>query len=165
MGLALIILAAGRGTRMKSDLPKVLHRIAGAPLLVHAMKAGATLAPDETVIVAGYGAEAEGAAARDRAPDVRIVLQADQLGTAHAVAQAAPALDGFDGDAIVLFGDTPFISAETLARMAEARLHHDIVVLGFEAADPGRYGRLVMHGDNLERIVEFKDARRPRSAP
>ncbi|RBI75245.1 bifunctional UDP-N-acetylglucosamine diphosphorylase/glucosamine-1-phosphate N-acetyltransferase GlmU [Roseovarius sp. TE539] len=159
MGLALIILAAGRGTRMKSDLPKVLHRIAGAPMLVHAMKAGETLAPDETVIVAGYGAEAVGAAARDRAPDARIVLQTEQRGTAHAVAQAAPALDGFDGDVIVLFGDTPFISAETLARMAEARLHHDIVVLGFEAADPARYGRLVMHGDNLERIVEFKDAR------
>ena len=82
----------------------------------------------------------------------------EQQGTAHAVAQAAPALAGHSGDAIVLYGDTPFISEDTLLRMADARKTHDVVVLGFHAADPGRYGRLVMQGDNLERIVEFKDA-------
>jgi bifunctional UDP-N-acetylglucosamine pyrophosphorylase/glucosamine-1-phosphate N-acetyltransferase len=80
------------------------------------------------------------------------------LGTAHAVAQARSGLAGYDGDAMVLYGDTPFISPETLARMAEARGAHDIVVLGFEAADPGRYGRLVVADGALERIVEFKDA-------
>ncbi|ALG89875.1 MULTISPECIES: bifunctional UDP-N-acetylglucosamine diphosphorylase/glucosamine-1-phosphate N-acetyltransferase GlmU [Actibacterium] len=158
MATALIILAAGQGTRMKSDLPKVLHPIAHAPLLVHAMKSGAALEPDRTVIVAGHGAEAVEAAARDHDPDVIVVRQDEQLGTGHAVAQARAALEGFDGDVIVLFGDTPFIRPETLAAMAAARDVHDVVVLGFEAADPGRYGRLVMAGDSLERIVEFKDA-------
>jgi len=158
MNIALIILAAGKGTRMKSDLPKVLHPIAGAPMLVHAMRAGATLEPDRTVIVAGHGAEAVSAAALDHDPDTMIVLQTTQEGTAHAVKQAATALEGHEGDSIVLYGDTPFIQPETLERMVEARQNHDVVVLGFTAADPGRYGRLVMQGDMLERIVEFKDA-------
>ncbi|WP_272007111.1 bifunctional UDP-N-acetylglucosamine diphosphorylase/glucosamine-1-phosphate N-acetyltransferase GlmU [Roseovarius sp. ZX-A-9] len=158
MNIALIILAAGKGTRMKSDLPKVLHPIAGAPMLVHAMRAGATLEPDRTVIVAGHGAEAVSAAALDHDPDATIVLQTTQEGTAHAVKQAATALEGHEGDSIVLYGDTPFIQPETLERMVEARQNHDVVVLGFTAADPGRYGRLVMQGDMLERIVEFKDA-------
>lgn len=158
MSTALIILAAGQGTRMKSDLPKVLHQVAGAPLLVHAMKAGAALAPDRTVIVAGHGAEAVTEAAQDFDGDAQIALQSEQKGTAHAVAQAAPLLDGYEGDALVLYGDTPFIQPETLAHMAKAREQHDIVVLGFEAAEPGRYGRLKMTGETLEKIVEFKDA-------
>lgn len=158
MTTALIILGAGMGTRMNSDLPKVLHAIGGAPMLVHAMRAGATLAPEKTVIVAGHGAEAVRRAALAYDPDAQTVLQNEQLGTAHAVAQAGPALDGFEGDALVLYGDTPFIRAETLEAMATARATHDIVVLGFEAADAGRYGRLIMDGDALERIVEFKDA-------
>ncbi|MBI1418515.1 MAG: bifunctional UDP-N-acetylglucosamine diphosphorylase/glucosamine-1-phosphate N-acetyltransferase GlmU [Limimaricola sp.] len=158
MSVALIILAAGQGTRMNSDTPKVLHRLAGAPLLVHAMKAGAALAPDRTVVVAGTGAEAVGAAARDWDPEVQVVVQAEQLGTAHAVAQARAALEGFSGDIIMLYGDTPFVTPETLERMQAARAHHAVVVLGFEAADPARYGRLVMAGEVLERIVEFKDA-------
>ena len=158
MSIALIILAAGKGTRMKSDLPKVLHEIGGAPMLVHAVQAGRTLDPDHAVIVAGHGADAVAAAMRDDDPAVRIVLQPDQLGTAHAVAQARPELEGYEGDALVLYGDTPFIRPETLRRMADARRAHDIVVLGFEAADPGRYGRLVVENGTLERIVEFKDA-------
>jgi len=158
MSIALIILAAGKGTRMKSDLPKVLHEIGGAPMLVHAVQAGRTLDPDRTVVVAGHGADAVAAAMRDDDPAVRIVLQTDQLGTAHAVAQARPELEGYEGDALVLYGDTPFIRPETLRRMADARRAHDIVVLGFEAADPGRYGRLVVENGTLERIVEFKDA-------
>ncbi len=158
MSTALIILGAGMGTRMNSDLPKVLHKIAGAPMLVHAMKAGASLEPEKTVIVAGHGAEKVTAAAVAWDPDVATVLQTEQLGTAHAVAQAKDALDGFAGDALVLYGDTPFIQPETLESMAAARSSHDVVVLGFEAADPGRYGRLVTNGDTLERIVEFKDA-------
>ena len=158
MGTALIILGAGMGTRMKSDLPKVLHQIAGAPMLVHAMKAGASLEPEKTVVVAGHGAAQVEAAARDWDPDVQTVLQNEQLGTAHAVAQAKDGLAGFAGDALVLYGDTPFIQPETLAAMAAARAKHDIVVLGFDAADPGRYGRLVTDGDALQKIVEFKDA-------
>ncbi|MEN8919454.1 MAG: bifunctional UDP-N-acetylglucosamine diphosphorylase/glucosamine-1-phosphate N-acetyltransferase GlmU [Octadecabacter sp.] len=158
MTVALIILAAGKGTRMQSDLPKVLHKIAGAPLLVHAMKAGASLEPEKTIIVAGHGAELVDAAARDWSDDVDVVLQTEQLGTAHAVLQARDALTGFEGDAIVLYGDTPFIQPETLDAMLAARAEHDVVVLGFDAADPGRYGRLVMDGDALNAIVEFKDA-------
>ncbi|SMX32627.1 bifunctional UDP-N-acetylglucosamine diphosphorylase/glucosamine-1-phosphate N-acetyltransferase GlmU [Octadecabacter ascidiaceicola] len=158
MTVALIILAAGKGTRMQSDLPKVLHKIAGAPLLVHAMKAGASLEPEKTVIVAGHGAELVEASARDWSNDVDVVLQTEQLGTAHAVLQAGDALSGFDGNAIVLYGDTPFIQPETLDAMLAARAEHDVVVLGFDAADPGRYGRLVMDGEALDAIVEFKDA-------
>jgi bifunctional UDP-N-acetylglucosamine pyrophosphorylase/glucosamine-1-phosphate N-acetyltransferase len=158
MSIALIILAAGKGTRMNSDLPKVLHRIADAPMLVHAMQAGAALDPDHTVIVAGHEAEAVAEAAQEHDAAARIVLQEEQLGTAHAVAQAQAKLEGFTGDAIVLYGDTPFIRPETLEKMAAARAAHDVVVLGFEAADPGRYGRLVVEGSALTRIVEFKDA-------
>lgn len=158
MTIALIILGAGMGTRMNSDLPKVLHPIAGAPMLVHAMKSGGSLAPEKTVVVAGHGADLVKAAAQDWDPDVQVVLQEEQLGTGHAVAQAKDALAGFSGDAIVLYGDTPFIQPETLEAMIAARANNDVVVLGFEAANPGRYGRLVTNGDALEKIVEFKDA-------
>ncbi|SDI14515.1 bifunctional UDP-N-acetylglucosamine diphosphorylase/glucosamine-1-phosphate N-acetyltransferase GlmU [Lutimaribacter saemankumensis] len=158
MTTALIVLAAGMGTRMNSDLPKVLHSVAGAPLLIHAMKSGAGLDPAHTIIVAGHGAEAVGKTARSWDETARIVLQEEQKGTAHAVDMARDALADFDGDVIVLYGDTPFIRPETLEAMQEARAQHDIVVLGFDAADPGRYGRLVMDGDRLERIVEYKDA-------
>src|SRR6056297_1181550 len=158
MSTALIILAAGKGTRMKSDRPKVLHRIAGAPLLWHAMRAGAALHPERTVVVAGHGFAEVEAAAKAHDPDVHVVEQAEQLGTGHAVAQALPALEGFEGDVFVLYGDTPFISPETLEAMRNARASHDVVVLGFDAATPGRYGRLVTRGDALDRIVEYKDA-------
>jgi len=158
MTTALIILGAGMGTRMNSELPKVLHQIAGAPMLVHAMKSGGALDPAHTVIVAGHGADLVEAAAKAYDPDVTVAIQSEQLGTAHAVSQARSALADFDGDALVLYGDTPFIRAETLAAMTAARLTHDIVVLGFEAADAGRYGRLILKDDQLDRIVEFKDA-------
>lgn len=146
------------GTRMNSDMPKVLHEIAGAPMLVHAMKSGAALEPERTVVVAGHGAALVEKAAKAYDPDVTVAIQSEQLGTAHAVNQAHAVLDGFVGDALVLYGDTPFIRPETLAAMTAARLTHDVVVLGFEAADPGRYGRLIMKDDQLDRIVEFKDA-------
>lgn len=158
MKTALVILAAGKGTRMNSDLPKVLHPLAGAPLLVHAMQASAGLAPEHTVVVAGHGADLVRKAALAHDDTAHVVEQAEQLGTAHAAAQARSALAGFDGTAIVLFGDTPFVQPDTLDAMMVAQQTHDVVILGFEAADPGRYGRLVMQGDALERIVEFKDA-------
>ncbi|OSQ52025.1 bifunctional UDP-N-acetylglucosamine diphosphorylase/glucosamine-1-phosphate N-acetyltransferase GlmU [Marivita geojedonensis] len=158
MSTALVILAAGKGTRMESDLPKVLHKIGGAPLLHHAMLSASALEPERTIVVTGHGAELVDAAAQEFDPDAIAVRQEEQLGTAHAVAQARDALDGFDGDVIVLYGDTPFITTDTLEQMIAARAAHDIVVLGFEAADPGRYGRLIMDGTTLDRIVEFKDA-------
>jgi bifunctional UDP-N-acetylglucosamine pyrophosphorylase/glucosamine-1-phosphate N-acetyltransferase len=158
MGTALIVLAAGRGTRMNSDLPKVLHEIGQSPLLHHAMAAGMALEPSRMIVVAGHGAEAVERAATDFDEGIVTVRQETQDGTGHAVMQARAALDGFSGDAIVLYGDTPFIRPETLEAMLAARGRADVVVLGFEAADPGRYGRLVTQGDTLERIVEFKDA-------
>jgi bifunctional UDP-N-acetylglucosamine pyrophosphorylase/glucosamine-1-phosphate N-acetyltransferase len=158
MKTALIILAAGKGTRMNSDLPKVLHPIAGDPMLFHAMASGAMLEPEHTVVVAGHGADLVRTAVLTHDGEVDVVEQTEQLGTAHAVAQAKSALGAFDGVALVLYGDTPFIQPETLERMQDALAKHDVVVLGFEAADPARYGRLIMAGDVLDKIVEYKDA-------
>ena len=158
MSTALVILAAGKGTRMNSDLPKVLHPIAQAPMLEHAMRAGRALDPDRTVVVAGHEADLVRAATTEIDPDATVVLQEEQLGTGHAVLQARAALEGFQGDVVVLYGDTPFVSADTLERMIAARSRADLVILGFEAADPARYGRLIMDGESLEKIVEFKDA-------
>ena len=159
MPIALIVLAAGQGSRMLSDLPKVLHRVAHAPLLHHALRAGAALSPERVVVVTGHGGAAVAEAARAEIEDVAVVAQAEQLGTGHAVLQAREALDGFEGDAIVLYGDTPFVRPETLEAMRAVRAEGaEVVVLGFEAAEPGRYGRLIAEGDRLERIVEAKDA-------
>ena len=160
MPTALIVLAAGQGTRMRSDRPKVLHAVAGAPLLAHALRAGAALSPERVVVVAGHGGDAVEAATKRWHPDAVVVHQTERLGTGHAVLQARAALAGFEGDVVVLYGDTPFIRPETLDAMRAARRDGaDVVVLGFEAADPGRYGRLIVTGgDRLERIVEAKDA-------
>ena len=160
MRTSIILLAAGQGTRMQSDLPKVLHQIAGAPLLVHALRATETLATEKTVVVVGTGAEQVAQTAIDHNEEVICVEQAERLGTAHAVDQARPALEGFDGDVIVLYGDTPFISPETLDEIQAARAEGaDMVVLGFEARDPTGYGRLILGPDGrLERIVEHRDA-------
>lgn len=159
MNTALIILAAGKGTRMNSDLPKVLHPLAGAPMLHHAMRAGSALDPARTIVVAGHGAEQVTAAAKDWDPEAEVVIQEEQLGTGHAVDQAREALNGFSGNVVVIFGDTPFLTAETLQNLVAARAQHDVVVLGFDIAEvQPRYGRLVMEGDKLLRIVEYKDA-------
>lgn len=146
------------GTRMNSDLPKVLHHVAAAPLLHHALAAGRSLDPSRIVVVTGHGAAevAKSAQAFDEACES--VVQDPQLGTAHAVAQAAPLLADAPGDAIVLYGDTPFVRPETLQAMLDARARHAVVVLGFQARDPGRYGRLIATGEDLQRIVEYKDA-------
>lgn len=157
MPLSLIVLAAGQGTRMNSDLPKVLQPLAGVPLVAHALAAGRALAPARVVVVAGHGAELVTPAVRKLDPDAVVVLQQDRLGTAHAVAQAREAV-GAGGDAVVLYGDTPFLTPATLERLVAARARHDVVVLGFHAADPGRYGRLLAEGEDLQAIVEWKDA-------
>ncbi len=159
--IAVVVLAAGKGTRMKSDLHKVLHPVAGRPMLLHLLAAADTLSPERTVVVTGAGrAQVEAAVAPRGA---QIAVQAEQLGTGHAVMQARDALAGFDGDVLILYGDVPLVRAETMRAMV-ARLDAPdapaVVVLGFRTEDPGAYGRLIVApgSDRLEKIVEFKDA-------
>ena len=158
MQVSLIVLAAGQGTRMNSDLPKVLHPVAGVPMLHHALSAGRALDPARIVVVTGHGAEAVAKAAHAFDEACECVLQDPQLGTGHAVAQAAPLLSQAEGEAIVLYGDTPFVRPETLQLMLEARANHAVVILGFVPADPARYGRLITQGDQLLKITEYIDA-------
>jgi len=144
---------------MNSDLPKVLHPLGGVPLVVHAMQSGAAVDPDKIVVVAGHGFDAVQKAVLAHNPDAFVIEQEEQLGTGHAVLQAQKALADFNGDVIVVFGDTPFVRPETIANMVQARANgSEIVMLGFEAADPGRYGRMVVRDGQFERIVEAKDA-------
>jgi bifunctional UDP-N-acetylglucosamine pyrophosphorylase/glucosamine-1-phosphate N-acetyltransferase len=156
---AAVILAAGEGSRMSSDLPKALHLIGGASMLGHVMTAAEALVPERICIVVGHGAQAVAAEARDWREDVAIAEQTERRGTAHAVAAARDALAGFAGDVVVLYADTPLISPETLAAMQSARANGaSVVVLGFDAAIPGGYGRLIIEDGALARIVEAKDA-------
>ena len=158
--LAAIVLAAGQGTRMKSDTHKVLHPIAGRPMLLHLIDSVAGLSPARTMVVVGARREQVEAAV---APlGVETIHQAEQLGTGHAVAQAEAVLGGFAGDVLILYGDVPLVRAETMAKMLD-RLHGDdapaSVVLGFRPADPGAYGRVIAHGDGrIVKMVEYKDA-------
>ncbi|MEL7346917.1 MAG: bifunctional UDP-N-acetylglucosamine diphosphorylase/glucosamine-1-phosphate N-acetyltransferase GlmU [Pseudomonadota bacterium] len=153
--LAVVVLAAGKGTRMKSALPKVLHPLAGQPMLGHVMATATALGPERIAVVVGAGADQVAAAAGAAVQGVDICLQAEQRGTGHAVRMAEGALAGFEGDLLVLYADTPLLSVATLRRLLAAP--GAIKVLGFEAADPGRYGRLVIDGERLLRIVEAKD--------
>ena len=157
--LAAIILAAGKGTRMKSDLHKVLHPLAGKPMLGHLTDAVGRLGATRTVIVTGAGREQVEAFA---APlGLGVAVQAEQLGTAHAVRQAEGALADYDGDVLILYGDVPLVSTETLARMV-ARLHEAdapaVVVLGFRPAETLRYGRIIAEHGIILKMVEHKDA-------
>jgi bifunctional UDP-N-acetylglucosamine pyrophosphorylase/glucosamine-1-phosphate N-acetyltransferase len=155
--LAVIVLAAGMGTRMKSSLPKVMHPLAGRPMVSHLLDTVSGLEPDCMVVVVGPDMDVVG---RTVAPHPT-VIQADRLGTGHAVAQAKSALGEFDGDVLVLYGDTPLITRATLERMlAERRGPRDpaVVVLGFKPSDPGHYGRLVVGAEGLKAIVEYRDA-------
>jgi bifunctional UDP-N-acetylglucosamine pyrophosphorylase/glucosamine-1-phosphate N-acetyltransferase len=158
--LAVVVLAAGAGTRMRSDIPKPLHGIGGAPLLAHVLGVARAAGPERLVVVAGQGFEAVAAAAATLAPEATVVEQAERLGTGHAVRCAAPALEGFAGDVAVLYADTPLLRAETVARLRAALAEGAAVgVLGFEAAAPGGYGRLIRDaGGGLARIAEAKDA-------
>lgn len=153
-----IILAAGEGTRMKSERPKPLHEVAGLSLLAHCIASAKTAASDIAIVV-GAGGDRVSAAALAAAPGATIHEQTERLGTAHAVLAAEAALDQATGDAVVLYADTPMISAETLAQMRQTRAGGaDVVILGFHAADPGGYGRLIVEGGALARIVEAKEA-------
>jgi bifunctional UDP-N-acetylglucosamine pyrophosphorylase / glucosamine-1-phosphate N-acetyltransferase len=155
-----IILAAGKGTRMKSDLPKVLHRLAGAPMLAHVLRAAAAAGISKAGIVVGPGMDAVGEAGLAVDPGVVVFVQPDQLGTADAVKAASPAFEAAKGPVIILYGDTPLLRAETLkAVLGELDAGADLVVIGFEAEDPTGYGRLLFdaHG-RLAGIREEKDA-------
>jgi bifunctional UDP-N-acetylglucosamine pyrophosphorylase/glucosamine-1-phosphate N-acetyltransferase len=156
--LAIVVLAAGKGTRMKSDLHKVLHPIAGRPMLEHLLASSAELAPQRQVVIAGHGRDQLEAQLGTRAA---IAVQEPQLGTGHAVQQAQGALAGFSGDVLILYGDVPFVSAATMRAMIE-RLHAAdnpaVVVLGFEPADALQYGRVVADQGRIVKMVEHKDA-------
>lgn len=158
--IAAIILAAGKGTRMKSDMHKVLHPIAGRPMVLHLIESVAALSPERTVVVVGAGRDQVEAAVAPHG--VTVAHQAEQLGTGHAVAQAETALDGFSGDVLILYGDVPLVSTDTMRRMI-ARLNEAdapaAVVLGFRPEEPGAYGRILADADGrIGRMVEFKDA-------
>ncbi len=156
--VAAVVLAAGKSTRMKSAMAKVLHPIAGRPMLLHLLDALGPVGADPVVTVVGPDMEAVAAAAAPRPS----VVQADPRGTADAVLAARQCLNGFAGDVMVLYGDTPLLRAETLASMLAARRrppHPAVVVLGFRPPDPGAYGRLAVGPDGgLERIIEHGDA-------
>lgn len=158
MQVSVIVLAAGQGTRMNSDLPKVLHKVGAAPLLHHALATARSLEPARIVVVTGHGSEDVTAAALAFDETAFCVRQDPQNGTAHAVRQATPFLADAEGDAIVIYADSPMIREATLRAMLEARARHAVVVLGFHARDPGRYGRLIADGEDLHKITEWKDA-------
>ena len=157
---AAVILAAGEGTRMKSDVHKVLHPIAGRAMLDHLLGVVDSLGPSRKVVVVGSGREQVEHLVEARGGE--IAVQEQQLGTGHAVLQAKDALGAFEGDVLILYGDTPLIEAETMARMLE-RLHAPdapaVVVVGFRPEDPLQYGRIIADEDGaIEKMVEYKDA-------
>lgn len=158
--VAAIILAAGKGTRMKSDLHKVLHPIAGKPMLMHLLASVDALAPAHKVVVVGSGKEQLEAALAGTG--CAIAVQEPQLGTGHAVQQAEAALAGFEGDVLILYGDVPMVSTATMQRMLDRLNESDApvaVIVGFRPADPGAYGRIVTVNDRtIARMIEFKDA-------
>ncbi|MBN9341333.1 MAG: NTP transferase domain-containing protein, partial [Comamonadaceae bacterium] len=161
--LDLIIMAAGKGTRMKSRIPKVLQHLAGRPLLAHVLAAAAPLQPRRVVVVTGHGAmEVEAASAGWTSPragfDLQFVRQEPQLGTGHAVQQAMPRLAD-DGTVVVLSGDVPLTRPETLQALVQASAGERLALLTVRLPDPTGYGRIVRGADGMvQRIVEHKDA-------
>ncbi|MAG98071.1 MAG: bifunctional UDP-N-acetylglucosamine diphosphorylase/glucosamine-1-phosphate N-acetyltransferase GlmU [Alphaproteobacteria bacterium] len=153
--LAVVVLAAGKGTRMESDLPKVLHPLAGRPLIAHVMASLAALEPQRIVVVVGPDMED----VTEAVAPARTVVQDPQLGTGHAVLQAREALSDFSGDVLVFYGDSPLFRPQTLATLVAARGDAACAVLGFLPEGENQYGRLVTTTDGgLEAIVEWRDA-------
>ena len=153
--IATIILGAGKGTRMKSDKPKVLMPVCGKPMITHIIETLQSIPVDEIVTVISP----EGQDVKKTVAPYKTCVQAEQLGTGHAVNCAKDMLSGFDGTILVVFGDTPLISKQTFLKVAQkVEDGYAVVVLGFRPDDPARYGRLVMKNNELERIVEYKDA-------
>ena len=162
MVVDVVIMAAGKGTRMKSKLPKVLHRLAGRALLQHVVDTAAALAARQVTVITGHGAiEVEAAIARPTSYtaqlDINFVRQEPQLGTGHALQQAVPVLRD-DGIVVVLSGDVPLIQADTLAQLMAACAGTRLALLTIDFADPTGYGRIVRHGEQVQAIVEHKDA-------
>jgi bifunctional UDP-N-acetylglucosamine pyrophosphorylase/glucosamine-1-phosphate N-acetyltransferase len=155
---AAVILAAGQGTRMKSPTAKVLHKVAGRTMLDHAIDAAQALGCERIVVVAGKHTAAVGEHAKKRG--VTVAIQDPPQGTGHAVLAAREALAGFSGDVVVTYADVPLLTAEVIGSLFELRAKGcDVAVLGFEAADPAAYGRLIIDPrQGLLRIVEAKDA-------
>jgi len=153
-----IILAAGEGTRMKSALPKVMHKVGGDPMLGHVIRAARSAGAERLALVVGPGAAAVEAFAAAAAPEASIHVQAERRGTAHAVRAAEAAFAPAPDDVLVLYGDTPLVTAGTLRRLRERLADADLVVLGFTPDDPGAYGRLLMEGAQLTAIREVRDA-------
>jgi len=157
--IAVVILAAGQGKRMNSDLPKVLHTVGGRPMVRYVIDTVKELAPERVIVITGYQAERVEAVCADAG--VEFARQNEQLGTGHAVMQAAPLLADFHGTVVVLNGDVPGLRARTVASFVE---HHRnsgaaATVLSAQLADPAGYGRIVRGPDGgLERIVEHRDA-------
>jgi len=155
MALEILILAAGQGKRMRSSLPKVLHPLAGRALLAHVLDTARALKPAKVIVVHGHGAEQ----VKQAFPEggLHWVLQAEQLGTAHAVMQAMPQVSA-DAEVLVLYGDVPLVRAATLERLLEAA-REGLAVLTAEPSDPAAYGRIVRDGTGrVKRIVELRDA-------
>ncbi len=158
--LLTIILAAGKGTRMKSAVPKVLHRVGGLSLLGHALRAAKSIGGERIAVVIGPDMARVRSEAEAIAPGAQVFVQDQQLGTAHAVLAAREAIAGHDGDVLVLFGDTPLIAPATLRDLVQCLAPQTpLAVLGFDAADPNGYGRLLCDaaGDVMA-IREHKDA-------
>ncbi len=157
MDKAAIILAAGAGTRMKSSLPKVLHKVAGLPMLGHVVKALRGAGVDRIVVVTAPSGEAVRAYAAGLG--CATAIQDKQLGTGHAAAAAREALAGFDGTLVIAAGDAPLVTPETVSDLLKAQARTGLGLTAFNAADPASYGRVLMTPDGfLGRIVEFKDA-------
>ena len=156
MKLGVVILAAGQGTRMRSRLPKVLHDLAGRPLLDHAIQAAKRLSPEQVVVVYGHGGEQVKGAFSDQ--DLTWVEQKQQLGTGHALAQAMPVIQDVD-QIMVLYGDVPLLRDKTLSSLITASMYSDLAVLTAAFDDPTGYGRVVRdQNGKIQRIVEHKDA-------
>jgi bifunctional UDP-N-acetylglucosamine pyrophosphorylase / glucosamine-1-phosphate N-acetyltransferase len=157
--LAVVVLAAGMGTRMRSNLPKVMHKVANRSMLGHALAAAQTLSPKLAVVVHGPGAEIVRKESVQFIPGCQFVAQVDRLGTGHAVLMARDALMSFQGTVLVLYGDVPLIQAATLQKLLDKiDAAHPMAVLGFHAANPQGYGRLIAEGQGIIAIREELDA-------
>ena len=155
MALEILILAAGLGKRMRSRLPKVLHPLAGRPLLGHVLRTARALSPAKVIVVHGHGGEQVREAFKDES--IEWVLQAEQLGTAHAVMQAMPRVSA-DADVLLLYGDVPLVRAATLKRLLDAA-RDGLALLTADLDDPAAYGRVVRDASGrVKRIVEMRDA-------
>ena len=159
MEIAIVILAAGKGTRMKSNRPKILHDLGGFPLYYHTLHTSQKLQPDRHLMITGADKKQILTSLGRFGCDPEIVVQEQKLGTGHAVKCALDHLGGFDGVVVVLYGDTPFVRKETLNRLiAKTTESNPISFLGFQTQNPGNYGRLILDDEEtIARIVEYKD--------